>query len=119
MAKILVVEDEYNIRLLITSILRKLKHQVREAEHPPAALEILKNFSPDLILTDMKMPYMNGVEFIHEVSKLFPDVPIAVISAYSDRVPDRMQHDIEFQLTKPFSQQQLVREVHQVVPPAL
>ena len=67
--KILFVEDEDIIRKRKVSSLEYLAEQVVEASNGLEAIQILKSFSPDLIITDLEMPFMNGVELIKEIRK--------------------------------------------------
>lgn len=59
--------------------------EVRAARNGAAAMEILKEFVPDILLTDIKMPKMNGIELATQIRKSFPDCSILLISGYSDR----------------------------------
>jgi CheY-like chemotaxis protein len=115
MGRILVVEDEHHIRLLITSILFQLGHQVKEAPNGMAALQTMKTFIPDLLVTDLKMPVMNGIELIDVVNRAYPDLLIGTISAYSDHLPKQLRQEIKFNLKKPFARSQLVEAVNQFV----
>lgn len=59
--------------------------EVRAARNGAAALELLTEFEPDILLTDIKMPKMNGIELATRIRKSFPDCSILLISGYSDR----------------------------------
>ena len=59
--------------------------EVRAAKNGAVAMEILKEFVPDILLTDIKMPKMNGIELATQIRKSFPDCSILLISGYSDR----------------------------------
>jgi CheY-like chemotaxis protein len=65
--KILVVEDESNMRFLLRMILESDGYEVVEAKHGAAALECVKEESPDLVVTDLMMPVMNGRELIERL----------------------------------------------------
>ena len=64
MAKILVVDDEPDERFLVSRTLRKQGHDVTVAENGAAGLRAVQEGAPDLVVTDIMMPVMNGVEFI-------------------------------------------------------
>ena len=64
MAKILVVDDEPDERFLVSRTLRKQGHDVTVAENGAAGLRAVQGGAPDLVVTDIMMPVMNGVEFI-------------------------------------------------------
>lgn len=85
--KILLVEDDQNFRYAIKELVSWETSEfeiVGEALHGKQALEFMKKNSVDILLTDMDMPVMNGVELIREVKKLYPAVRILVLSAYDD-----------------------------------
>ncbi len=82
--KILVVEDSLSIRKLEKKILEKLKFSVLEAKDANEAVEILKKEDIDLLITDLIMPDMNGVELIKYVKKNYDNLPIIVVSSAED-----------------------------------
>lgn len=59
--------------------------EVKAAKNGAAAMELLKEFAPDILLTDIKMPKMNGIELATQIRRSFPDCSILLISGYSDR----------------------------------
>lgn len=77
MAKILVIDDEKPIRTILSEILVFEKHQVEQAEDGIKGLELAKNNSFDVVLCDIKMPKMDGLEVLEELMKL--DNPPAVV----------------------------------------
>lgn len=82
--KVLFVEDEEKIRHHITKTLKYLVEEVREAGNGKEALTIMQNYSPNIIITDLEMPLMNGVDFIKEVRKTNKDIPIVVLTAHTN-----------------------------------
>ncbi len=64
MSRILVVDDEPDQRFLLRRILQRAGHEVMEANDGAAALRAVRELAPDLVVTDMMMPVMNGVEFV-------------------------------------------------------
>ncbi len=85
--KILTAEDDQNFRYAIKEFVPWETSEfeiVGEAIHGKQALEFLKKNSVDILLTDMDMPVMNGVELIREVKKLYPTIRILALSAYDD-----------------------------------
>lgn len=81
--KVLLVEDEEKVREYIAKSLRYIVSEVQEASNGKEALKILDTFSPDIIITDLEMPVMNGVEFIKTLRKRDKNVCIAVLTAHS------------------------------------
>lgn len=80
--KILIVEDELALNEAYELILKKEGYDVKVAYDGQEALEIVKNMSPDLILLDLRMPRVGGIEFLskYELSKKHPDVKVIVFS---------------------------------------
>ncbi|KIC00284.1 MULTISPECIES: sigma-54 dependent transcriptional regulator [unclassified Flavobacterium] len=86
MSKILIIEDEAAIRRVLTKILSEENdsYQVEEAEDGVSGLEKIKNNDYDLVLCDIKMPKMDGVEVLEEVKKIKPEIPMVMISGHGD-----------------------------------
>jgi len=80
--KILVVDDEDIIRESLSFILRKEKYEVEEAENGKIAFEMLKETSYDLVITDLEMPEMKGIELLDEIRKINLQTNTIVITAY-------------------------------------
>ena len=86
MSKKLIIEDEAAIRRVLTKILSEENdtYQVEEAEDGVAGLEKIKNNDYDLVLCDIKMPKMDGVEVLEAVKKIKPEIPMVMISGHGD-----------------------------------
>jgi len=86
MSKILIIEDEAAIRRVLTKILSEenVTYQVDEAEDGFQGVEKVKSEDYDLILCDIKMPKMDGVEVLEMVKKIKPEIPIVMISGHGD-----------------------------------
>jgi DNA-binding NtrC family response regulator len=86
MAKILLIEDEAAIRRVLVKILTEESdsYEVTEAEDGLAGVEMIKKDDYDLILCDIKMPKMDGVEVLEAVKKIKPEIPIVMISGHGD-----------------------------------
>lgn len=86
MPKILIIEDEAAIRRVLVKILSEEndKYEVEEAEDGLAGIEKIKNEDYDLVLCDIKMPKMDGVEVLEAAKKLKPETPIVMISGHGD-----------------------------------
>jgi CheY-like chemotaxis protein len=83
MKKILVVDDEHDIREILEEFFKLKGYNVKSAENGEAGLKLFYDFAPDLALVDLLMPIMNGFEFTKTVLKKYPDFPIIIITAYS------------------------------------
>ncbi len=86
MSKILIIEDEAAIRRVLTKILSEENdsYKVDEAEDGLQGLEKVKNEDYDLVLCDIKMPKMDGVEVLEAVKKIKPEIPMVMISGHGD-----------------------------------
>jgi len=86
MSKILIIEDEASIRRVLSKILSEESDSyiVEDAEDGVQGLEKIKNSDYDLILCDIKMPKMDGVELLEAVKKIKPEIPIVMISGHGD-----------------------------------
>jgi two-component system response regulator CpxR len=81
---ILIVEDEPLLRDAIAEILKFSGFNVFTAENGKAALEVLAHHSVDLVLSDIKMPVMNGVELLKNIKRLYSNPKVMFFSAFSD-----------------------------------
>jgi DNA-binding NtrC family response regulator len=86
MQKILIIEDEAAIRRVLAKILSEENdtYQVEDAEDGVIGLEKIKNNDYDLVLCDIKMPKMDGVEVLEAVKKIKPEIPMVMISGHGD-----------------------------------
>jgi DNA-binding NtrC family response regulator len=86
MSRILIIEDEAAIRRVLVKILSEENnsYEVEEAEDGLIGIEKIKNEDFDLILCDIKMPKMDGVEVLEAVKKIKPEIPIVMISGHGD-----------------------------------
>jgi len=86
MSKILVIEDEAAIRRVLVKILSEESdtYQLEEAEDGLRGLEAVKNNDYDLVLCDIKMPKMDGVEVLEAARKIKPEIPFIMISGHGD-----------------------------------
>jgi DNA-binding NtrC family response regulator len=79
---ILIVDDEEIIRESLSFILSKEGYTVREAENGKVALDLVRNESFHLILTDLEMPEMKGIELLENVSRISPETLVVIVTAY-------------------------------------
>ena len=86
MSKILIVEDEESIRRVLKKILSEedKSHEIVEAENGIEALNFIKKNQLDLIISDIKMPKVDGIEVLAYVKENNPDVPVIMISGHGD-----------------------------------
>ncbi|MFI0490854.1 response regulator [Flavobacterium sp.] len=111
--KILLVEDELNLRDTITDILIYHNYDVKSAENGQKALEILDHWTPDLIISDIMMPVMNGHSF-HEIIKeteFLNQIPFVFLTAKNDgnEMEKCLLNGADLFLTKPFKIETLIK----------
>jgi len=109
--RILLVEDEELKRISLTDALERKKFEVLPCENPLDALAILDEGNEvDVIVTDLKMPKMNGIDFIKKVREFDNDVPIIVVTAYAtvETAVDAMKLGAYDYITKPFTTDELI-----------
>jgi two-component system response regulator (stage 0 sporulation protein F) len=80
MATILLVEDDDLVKDMLAQVLERASHKVIRAHDGEEAAELLKNISPDIIVTDIIMPKKSGITLISEVKNRHPDMEIIAIS---------------------------------------
>lgn len=82
--RILLVDDEPAIRFSLTELLEAGGHDVRSAEHAPAALAALEEEPADLVISDLRMPAMDGLELLEEVRTRYPEAIVILMTAHGD-----------------------------------
>ncbi|MGA8573557.1 MAG: sigma-54-dependent transcriptional regulator [Desulfobaccales bacterium] len=82
MNTILVVDDEVNYLTVMEALLGGAGYEVLTAPSAPEALKIAEASDLDLVLSDMKMPKMSGIELMEELHRLYPDLPVVIMTAY-------------------------------------
>ncbi len=109
-AKVLLVEDDPETRRGVRRLLRQAGYAVVDAASPSAALALDAGYSPDVVLSDIVMPGMTGIEFVAEWRRRQPQVSVIFISGYSD---DALRMDLgeDGLLRKPFTKAELVAAI--------
>ncbi|MFV9506648.1 MAG: HD domain-containing phosphohydrolase [Oscillochloridaceae bacterium umkhey_bin13] len=111
-ARLLVVEDDVNIRTFCQRLLR-MNYEVEVAEHGQAALALLQSKPFDLVLTDLQMPVMGGLELLTQIRQHFPQVDTIVLTAHAtvDTARDALKLGALDYLDKPVEAENLTRTV--------
>jgi excisionase family DNA binding protein len=102
--RILVVDDEVGIRELLSKTLALAEYDVDLAPDGRLALEKLRLFQYDLLITDLKMPGVDGLSVIRETRRFHPELPIVIITGYSTEASaiEAINLGVSGYLTKPF-----------------
>lgn len=80
MAKILIIDDELSVRTLLRTVLEEDGHTVLDAENGRVGLELYKQQPVDLVITDILMPEMTGLDLILELTRVFLNVKVIAIT---------------------------------------
>jgi two-component system response regulator AtoC len=110
MRRVLVVDDEENIRLVLRTLLRKHGYEVEVADSGEAALALVDSFGPDVILTDVRMPKMGGLDLLATLKAKQQTATVIVMSAYgsNDLALEAMKAGAYDYLSKPFKPDEVV-----------
>jgi CheY-like chemotaxis protein len=105
MARILITEDEDSLRSFVARALRLDGHETHEAADGAEGLEKLSEASYDLLLSDIRMPVMDGIELAHRASSDFPDMKILLMTGYAEQREraDDLAAKIVDVVSKPFA----------------
>ena len=83
MSNLLIVDDELGMRQFLTQLMQREGHSVRVAESGRRAMELLREEPVDLIISDVKMPDMGGIELLRAARGLLPDVEVIMMTAFA------------------------------------
>ena len=119
MYTVVVADDEEEIR---RGIIKKVRWEelgfrvVGDAENGVEALELVEKLEPDLLLTDIRMPFMSGIELARQVREIRPTVQIAFLSGFDDfsYAQQAIQYNIISYMLKPISSQELEEELKNI-----
>ena len=113
LGKVLVVEDDDAMRAWVEEVLREEGYEVRAARDSLSALVSLLQEGPDVVVTDWKMPDMDGLHLLAALRRCSPEVPVVFVTAYADEPFLRrvMQEGAFSCLSKPFPRRQLLAHV--------
>lgn len=119
MLTVMITDDEVQVRKGLRLKVDWEKHGFKiekEASNGQEALQILKQSSIDVVITDMRMPIMNGIEFAKQSQKSFPEVKVIVLSGYSDfeYVRNSMKEGVKDYLLKPVAPDELVEVLRKI-----
>jgi two-component system NtrC family response regulator len=110
METVLIVDDEKNYPLILSAVLADEGFETLTANSGQEALQILASSDVDLILTDMKMPTMDGIELLEKIKERDPDIPVIMMTAHGtvEKAVEAMQKGAYTYILKPFDNDRLV-----------
>ncbi len=113
MKNILIVDDEKHYPYILGEIIQEEGYTPFAASNGVEALDILKNEFIDLVLTDVKMPGMDGIELLSRIKEINPDLPVIVMTAYGsvEKAVEAMQQGAYTYILKPFENETLLTHI--------
>ena len=108
-AKLLIVDDNEGVRHLVSRWLEKAGFAVSEARDGAEAVDMVRRDPPDLILADIRMPKIDGIELARIVKSEFPETKIILMTAYSSpqTIAQARREGVDDYLEKPFTKDQV------------
>ncbi|CAJ1317190.1 response regulator [Paenibacillus sp. PK4536] len=102
--KILIVDDQNGIRILLMELFGNEGYQMYQAANGKAALEVVEQDTPDLVLLDMKIPGMDGLEILKHIKSTHPQIKVIMMTAYGELDIIKQAKDLGAisHFTKPF-----------------
>ncbi|WJH35758.1 response regulator [Paenibacillus aurantius] len=112
--KLLIVDDQNGIRVLLVEVFNSEGYQTFQASNGKLALEIVKRESPDLVLLDMKIPGMDGLDILKHIKQIDPSMKVIMMTAYGelDMIKEATDLGALMHFTKPFDIDELRVEVN-------
>jgi len=103
MDTILIVDDEKNYLLVLEALLGPQGYEIITANNAHDALRSVREADLDMVITDVKMPGMNGIELLEECKKIKPELPVIIMTAYGsiEMAVDAMKKNAYDSITKP------------------
>jgi len=117
METVLIVDDEKNYLVVLSAFLSGEGYETLTAANAQEALQIVETVDLDLVLTDMKMPSMDGIAFLKEIKKMNPELPVLMMTAYGtvEKAVEAMQLGAFNFIQKPFKNETLKQMVDKAV----
>ncbi|OHE59927.1 MAG: histidine kinase [Thermodesulfovibrio sp. RBG_19FT_COMBO_42_12] len=118
MAQILIVDDEVDMLALLAMIItEKTNHRATTTNNPLEVPKLIKEGAFDLLIADLKMPGMDGIELIDEVRKIDKFIPILIITAYGsiESAEEAIHKGAYDYITKPFRKEQILIAINRAL----
>ena len=117
MNKILIVDDEKKIRHILQIMLEQNGYKTDEAANGEEALKRIKTYHYAMVITDLKMPVMDGMTLLREIKQMDPDYPVVVLTAYGsiDSAVEAIKEGALDFITKPFEEEKILITVQRSI----
>ena len=109
MNRVLLVDDEKSVRSVLAIFLGRSGYKVAEAESGPLALAQLETFQPEIVLHDIRMPGIDGVQTLQKIKERDSKFPVIMVTATTDEgiAQETIQRGVRNYIVKPFSLEKL------------
>lgn len=116
--KILIVDNQYGIRILLTEVLQKEGYTTFQAANGFQAIDITKEQAPDLVLLDMKIPGMDGIEILKRLKQHDETIKVIIMTAYGelDMIQEAKDLGALTHFAKPFDIDEIRKVVREYIP---
>jgi two-component system NtrC family response regulator len=117
METILIVDDEKNYLLVLEALLVDAGYEVITSDNTTEALEVARSHDLDLVITDMRMPGTDGMEFLAQLRSRQPDPPVIMMTAYAtvEKAVEAMKRGAFDYITKPFKNEELILTIRKAI----
>lgn len=114
MAKILIVDDEDSFRVVVRMLLEKERHDILDAASGKEALEVVVKESPDLVLLDVMMPDMTGMQVLEKLTREHPGIDVIMVTAYGnlERAVEALRLGAYDFIQKPMDNEELLASIN-------
>ena|SRR6185503_2157722 len=120
MARVIVIDDQEPIRRIVRTALERAGHEVLDAADGEVGLQLLERHATDVVLSDIFMPGMDGIQMLRQIRRQFPAVKVIVMSGGDSTGMLDLRRDAELlgavkSLSKPFTTHEIVEIVNSVL----
>ncbi|ANB59040.1 sporulation initiation phosphotransferase F [Anoxybacillus sp. B7M1] len=115
--KLLIVDDQYGIRILLNEVFQREGYTTFQAANGIQALEIVQKHQPDLVLLDMKIPGMDGIEILKRIKAMNENIKVIIMTAYGelDMIQETKDLGAIMHFAKPFDIDELREAVKKYI----
>ena len=116
-SRILILDDEKNYLLVLGALLSDAGYDVTPINDPEMAVSYLEEAEVDVVITDMKMPKMSGLDVLQQIKRSSPSIPVLIMTAFGsiESAVEVMKYGAFDYITKPFANDELLLSVHNAV----